>query len=159
MVDGIVTTALSTAVALCDLQISWLNNTVVFTGEMFDVLVFWVISISAVLGVIAIIGIWQKDRKEYFGLGEKLKKQDLKDYWKVLKGNKPLQVLSLSAALVKFVTQLFSDAVMTVMLFAILFGNYDLAGNFSLLVIIPGMIIILLFLPLLVVKDLEQPMF
>lgn len=140
MVDGIVTTALSTAVAyvITNILVKQYGG---FTGEMFDVLVFWVISISAVLGVIAIIGIWQKDRKEYFGLGEKTQKTDLKDYWKVLKGNKPLQVLSLSAALVKFVTQLFSDAVMTVMLFAILFGNYDLAGNFSLLVIIPGMII------------------
>ena len=88
-----------------------------------------VISISAVLAILAIIGIWQKDNKKYFGLGEeKTQKTTMKDYWKVLKGNRPLQVLSLSAAFVKFNSTILGDSVVTVMLFGILFGNYALSG-------------------------------
>ncbi|ESV53752.1 glucuronide permease [Streptococcus agalactiae LMG 14747] len=113
-----------------------------FTESFFVELMWDVILISAVLAVVAIIGIWKKDNSKYFGLGgEKNKKTSLKDYWQVIKGNKPLQVLSLSAALVKFCTQLFSDAVVTVMLFGILFGNYALSGAISAMMVIPNILV------------------
>lgn len=112
-----------------------------FTPEFFKVFVFGVIVISALLGICALIGIWQKDNKKYFGLGEKTQKTSLKDYWAVIKGNQPLKVLALSAAMVKFVAQLFSDSVVTVMLFGILLGNYALSGQISLIMIIPGVAI------------------
>ena len=70
--------------------------------SFFQELFLGVVVISAVLGILAIIGIWEKDNKKYFGLGEKTQETKLKDYWKVIKGNKPLQVLSISAAFVKF---------------------------------------------------------
>ena len=50
-----------------------------FTPEFFKVFVFGVIVISALLGICALIGIWQKDNKKYFGLGEKTQKTSLKD--------------------------------------------------------------------------------
>lgn len=112
-----------------------------FTPDFFNALVYGVIAISVVLGVLAVIGIWQKDRKEFFGLGEKTQKTSLRDYWKVLKGNRPLQVLSLSAAFVKFISGLMQDSVVTVMLFGILFGNYALSGHLSVLMIIPGVLV------------------
>ena len=77
-----------------------------------------------------------------FGLGEeKTQKTNMKDYWKVLKGNHPLQVLSLSAALVKFNASLFNDSVVTVMLFGILFGNYALSGAIAALMVIPNILV------------------
>lgn len=113
-----------------------------FTESFFAELMWGVIFISAILAVLAIIGIWQKDNKMYFGLGEeKTQKTSLKDYWKVIKGNRPLQVLSISAAIVKFVAQLIGDAVVTVMLFGILFGNYALSGTISALMVIPNVLI------------------
>lgn len=144
VVDGIMTTVLMTGfqVIVAQVMIPKYGN---FTPEFFDVLITWVISISAILAVFAIVGIWAKDRKEFFGLGEKTKKTSLKDYFKVIKGNKPLQVLSISAALVKFLAQLFGDSVVTVMLFGILFGNYALSGTFSLLMILPGVLITVFF--------------
>lgn len=63
----------------------------------------------------------------------------------MLKGNKPLQILSIAAALVKFAIQFFGDSVVMVLLFGILFGNYALSGQFSLLFIVPGVIINILF--------------
>ncbi|HGD6220463.1 TPA: MFS transporter [Streptococcus agalactiae] len=116
-----------------------------FTPQFFNVLIFGTILISAILAIVAIIGIWAKDRKEFFGLGENTQKTALKDYWKVLKGNKPLQILSIAAALVKFAIQFFGDSVVMVLLFGILFGNYALSGQFSLLFIVPGVIINILF--------------
>lgn len=114
-----------------------------FTEGFFMELMLGVIAISAVLAILAVVGIWQKDNKKFFGLGEeKTQKTALKDYWKIIKGNRPLQFLSLSAALVKFVTQLFSDSVVIVMLFGILFGNYALSGAISGLMVIPNILVI-----------------
>ncbi len=113
-----------------------------FTEGFFWELATAVIIISAILAVLASIGIWQKDNPKYFGLGEeKTQKTKIKDYWKVIKGNRPLQVLSLSAALVKFVAQLFNDSVVVVMLFGILFGNYALSGAISALMVIPNIFV------------------
>lgn len=112
-----------------------------FTPEFFNVFLPGVMVISAVLGILAIIGIWEKDNIKYFGLGEKTQKTALKDYWKVLKGNKPLQALSLSAALVKFVASIMNDSILSIMIYGILFGNYALSGTLSILMIIPGVAI------------------
>ncbi|MGT2935347.1 MFS transporter [Streptococcus castoreus] len=144
IVDAVMTTSLMTGgqFVVSAMLVPKFGN---FTLEFFKVLIYGTIVISAVLGILAVIGIWAKDNKEFFGLGEKTQKTELKDYWKVIKGNKPLQVLSIAAALVKFAVQFFGDSVVMVMLFGILFGNYALSGQFSLLFIIPGVLINILF--------------
>lgn len=140
IVDGIATTVLMSGsqIVVSKILVPKFGG---FTVEFFQTLFYGVIAISAVLGILAIIGIWSKDNKRYFGLGEKTQETKVKDYWQVLKGNRPLQVLSISAALVKFVVQLLGDSVLTVMVFGILFGNYGLSGEISLIVIIPGVLI------------------
>ncbi|MET3558768.1 Na+/melibiose symporter-like transporter [Streptococcus rupicaprae] len=140
IVDGIATTVMFSGSQM------YVSGTLVpkhggFTPSFFQELFLTVVIISAVLGILAIIGIWEKDNKRYFGLGEKTKETKLGDYWKVIKGNKPLQVLSISAAFVKFVAQLFGDSVVGVMLYGIIFGDYALSGKMSLLLIIPGILV------------------
>lgn len=49
-----------------------------FTLEFFNVLIYGTIVISAILGLLAVIGIWSKDNKEYFGLGENTTKNRIK---------------------------------------------------------------------------------
>lgn len=144
IVDAVMTTTLMTGgqYVVSSFLVPKFGN---FTPEFFKVLIYGTIVISAVLAIAAIIGIWSKDNKEFFGLGENTQKTELKDYWKVLKGNKPLQVLSIAAALVKFAVQFFGDSVVMVMLFGILFGNYALSGQFSLLYVVPGVIINIIF--------------
>ena len=51
------------------------------------------ITISVGLTILAIIGIWEKDRTEYFGLGGKQEQVKASEYVKIIRGNKPLQRL------------------------------------------------------------------
>ncbi|HEL0414074.1 TPA: MFS transporter [Streptococcus equi subsp. zooepidemicus] len=144
IVDAIMTTLLMTGgqFVVSSFLVPTFGN---FTPAFFHVLIYGTIVISAILGLLAVLGIWSKDRKEFFGLGENTQKTALKDYLKVIKGNQPLQVLSIAAALVKFAVQFFGDSVVMVILFGVLFGNYALSGQFSLLFIIPGILINIAF--------------
>lgn len=45
---------------------------------------------SGILTALAVIGLWEKDRPEFFGTGEN-KKITFKDMWQILKGNRPLR--------------------------------------------------------------------
>ncbi|MGT2742528.1 MFS transporter [Streptococcus plurextorum] len=140
IVDGIATTVLMTGSQVV------VSGTLVpkhggFTMSFFVELFTGVVVISAILGILAIIGIWEKDNKKYFGLGEKTQETKLKDYWQVIKGNQPLKVLSISAAFVKFVAMLFGDSVVGVMMYGIIFGDYALSGKMSMLLIVPGILV------------------
>ncbi|MGP6139058.1 MULTISPECIES: MFS transporter [unclassified Jeotgalibaca] len=127
-------------------------NTAFFTEFLGGVMV-----ISAVLTVLAIIGISRKDRTEYFGLGEEtVETKSLKDYWSVIKGNTPLQVLALSGGIMKFNAQLIGDQAFLVILFGIILGNYGLSGRISLLQIIPNLLIVVLFTRLATKRDLKS---
>lgn len=54
-------------------------------------------AISAVFMILAIIGIRRKDRPEFYGTGE-VQKITFKDYWDVLKHNRAIQMLVVSAS-------------------------------------------------------------
>jgi len=56
------------------------------------------IVVSAVLTLLAVIGIWEKDRPEFFGVGNKQEKVKLKEYIAILKANKELQRLMVAGA-------------------------------------------------------------
>lgn len=104
-----------------------------------------VVVISAVLTVLAMIGISRKDKEEYFGLGEQtVETKSIKDYWSVIKGNTPLQTLALAGGAMKLLAQLYTDQAVVVIIFGILLGNYGLSGQLSLYQIIPNLIIIAL---------------
>jgi Na+/melibiose symporter-like transporter len=96
--------------------------------------------ISAILGILAVIGIAEKDNKQYFGIGEKTTKTSFKDYWAIVKGNRPLQMLTMAAAFVKFNAQMFGDQVVLMILFGIIFGNFGLSGTISLVLILPNLL-------------------
>ncbi|MGP6146730.1 MFS transporter [Jeotgalibaca sp. A122] len=112
-----------------------------FTLGFFQELVGTVIVVSLILCILAIIGISAKDQKQYFGLGENTTETSLKDYAHVIKGNRPLQMLSMAAAFVKFCVQLMSDQVAQIIVFGILLGNFALSGQMSMLTIIPDLLI------------------
>lgn len=109
-----------------------------FTHAFFGAFIPGVMVISSVLALLACVGIWSKDNIAFFGIGEKTKETSLRDYWFVLKGNRPLQMLATAAAFVKFVVQIFSDQVMMIMIFGIVFGNYGLSGTISMILIFTG---------------------
>lgn len=102
-----------------------------------------VVIISAILTILAMIGIARKDTEEYFGLGDQtVETKSIKDYWSVIKGNTPLQTLALAGGAMKLLAQLFTDQAVVVLVFGIILGNYGLSGQLSLYQIIPNLILI-----------------
>ncbi|WP_010677489.1 MFS transporter [Bacillus timonensis] len=113
-----------------------------FTLPLFTELVITVIILSAILTTLAVIGISSKDRKEYYGLGEDtVETSSIREYWKVIKGNRQLQLLTLSASTDKLATSLMRESVVTVMLFGILLGDYALSGTISAAILVPGLLV------------------
>lgn len=92
--------------------------------------------LSAVFAVLAIIGLWRKDRPEYFGVGKAVK-VGLKDYADVLKNNRAIQMLVISAGSDKLAMQCTSNMTVTVCLFGVLCGNYSYNASNSALTAIP----------------------
>lgn len=102
-----------------------------------------IIAFSGILTLLAIIGIWQKDRTEFFGSGEPVK-ITFKDMWSILKGNRPLQMLVVAASTDKLGTTVATNSIIMVMLFGIIIGDYGLFGVISGILMIPNIIIAIL---------------
>ncbi len=90
---------------------------------------FWLIfgGISAICTLLAVVGIWRKDRVEFFGTG-KVQKVTFKDYWDVLKNNRAIQMLVVAASSDKLALSIQGNATVLIMLFGIVVGNYDQYG-------------------------------
>ena len=109
--------------------------------------VITVVILSAICTVLAVIGIWQKDRKEFFNLennnsGDKPKNIKFRDYASILKHNKPIRMLIIAAASDKFAAMVYGNSTVIVMLYGILMKNYPLAGIIGIIVGIPNLGII-----------------
>ncbi|XJS11662.1 MFS transporter [Aerococcaceae bacterium WGS1372] len=127
-----------------------------FTPEFFKEFLTIVMVGSFILTILAIIGIWRKDNKEFFGLGEDtVETKTLSDYWSVIKGNTPLQVLAISGGLVKFMVQFIGDQAFLVLLFGIILGNFELSGTLALWLVIPNLILVVVFTRLAGSKGLK----
>lgn len=98
---------------------------------------------SAVLAVLAIIGLWRKDRVEYFGTGN-LQKIGFKDYADVLAHNRGIQMLVVAASTDKLSMNTRSNAVVMAVLYGSIFGNYVMYSSTSQLVAIPSLVLTLL---------------
>lgn len=112
-----------------------------FNLALFTELNAYGLILSVIFVILAVIGISEKDRKEYYGLAEETTETKLRDYWKVIKGNKQLQLLSLSASMDKLAISLLRYSVVVVMVFGILLGDYALSGTMGLITIIPTLLI------------------
>lgn len=112
-----------------------------FTEEYFLAFCMITIVISAVLTLFAVIGIWSHDRTEYFGTADEGQKLGFRDYVEVLKHNRAIQMLIVSAASDKLATTVKTSSVLMVVLFGIFLGDYSLYGTTSTILIIPNIII------------------
>ncbi len=83
------------------------------------------IGISIALTVLAIIGIWQKDNKKYFGLGDRQQKIKLKEYVAIIRGNKPLQRLMVAGGGCKLALSIATNLTVLCMLYGCMMGSYD----------------------------------
>ena len=94
---------------------------------------------SFVMTILAIIGIWSKDRTEFFGLAENAKEVKFKDAWEVIKNNKPLQMLIVAASTDKLA--LTARRAGFVYFFSNILYNTALQGKFSVWVMAPAILV------------------
>ena len=100
--------------------------------------------LSLVCTVIVYLAIREKDRPEFYGTGNSLsQKITLKDYWDVLKNNKALKMLVISASTDKLATQMNGNATVSILIYAIVCGNAAAAGLMGTYTTIPGVLILI----------------
>lgn len=111
-----------------------------FNMDLFREFTLTIILLSAFLTFLSVIGIWSKDRKENFGLGDQGTKVKFKDYWPIIKENRALQMLIIAASSDKIASNIRSNAATGVIVFGIILGNYALLGQVGIIGMIPGVI-------------------
>lgn len=107
---------------------------------------YWLLTaVAATIGIIiAYISIAPKDIPRFSATSQKnAPKVSLKDYWRVLTKNRPLQMMIVARATDMFATTCKTSAVVLV-IFGIVIGNYELNGGFTLYTTIVGLIMMTL---------------
>ncbi len=113
-----------------------------FTEGYFSRFLLISIGVSAFLTILAMIGIWTRDRSEFFGGDEEsTEKLSLKTVGQTFKGNHNFRMLVLSTATDKIAATVKSSSILMVVLFGIMLGNYSLYGTASGVVTIPAIIV------------------
>ena len=118
--------------------------------EFFHDCWLFTVIVSAIFTTIAVISISPKDRSEFFGTGE-AQMVTLKDYWEVLKNNRAIQMLVVSASSDKLASQAKTSAV-TVAMFACICGSTKLSGTVSAITTVPCCIITFLAISTIATK-------
>ncbi len=84
------------------------------------------IAISVLLTLLAIIGIAEKDRPEFYGIGgTKQEKVKISEYVQIIKANKPMQRLMVAGAGCKLALAIATNTTVLLALYGILMGNYN----------------------------------
>ena len=157
MFDGVYNTIVFTLLAVVFTNVSGLakNQTYDANGELVAMQsgffsqgtwndLWLIIAIaSACCTAIAVISIWPKDNREFFGAGKAPVKIGLKDYWDTIKGNKALQMLIVSASSDKLASTMKTSTI-TIILFGVIAGNYNINSGLSAMTSIPGAILCML---------------
>lgn len=138
--DGVYNTILFTVMAMLGANLGMKY------GQMADTRVFhdlWMIVAiaSAICTIIAVISIAPKDRTEFFGTGEVVRIR-IRDYWDTIKNNRAIQMLIVSASTDKLATSAKTSTI-TLILFAIVAGNYSLQGSLTGITSVPTLIIMI----------------
>ena len=119
-------------------------------AEFFHQVWLFTVIVSGIFTAIAVFSIAPKDRTEFFGTGE-AQKVGLKDYWEVLKNNRAIQMLVVSASSDKLAAQAKTSAV-TVAMFAVLAGSKAAQGTVTALTTVPCCIITFLAISTIATK-------
>ena len=84
------------------------------------------IVVSVALTILAIIGIAEKDRPEFYGIGgAKQEKTKISEYIEIIKNNKPMQRLMVAGAGCKLALAIATNTTVLLALYGILMGNYN----------------------------------
>ena len=93
--------------------------------EFFDLIIPLAVILSFALTVLSIIGIWEKDRPEYFGVGGgKKEKVRVGEYVDILKHNKDLRMLMIAGGSTKLAFSIAGNTSVACMLYASMMNDY-----------------------------------
>ncbi len=95
------------------------------SAGFFDFMIPLAMIVSAVLTLLSVIGIWEKDRPEFFGVGGSQEKVKVKEYIAILKANKELQRLMIAGAGTKLAFSIATNMTVLCMLYGAMMGNYQ----------------------------------
>lgn len=97
--------------------------------------------VGGVFTVFTCLGIASKDKPEFYGniVNERLK---FRDIFRILKGNRPLQMVILAATSDKLALQMSSNSSVIIMVMGIIVGNYAFNGTLGLYSLIPGLLML-----------------
>lgn len=84
------------------------------------------IGVSILLTLLAVIGIWEKDRPKYFGIGAAAQEKiSMAKYLEIIKNNNPMQRLMVAGAGCKLALSIATNVTVLCMLYGCMMGNYD----------------------------------
>lgn len=114
-----------------------------FTNEtLFKEYVIWVCVLSLLCTILAMAGIASKDKPELLRKQSSVQKVRVRDYWDIIRHNKPIRILILAACMNKFASTVYAHTTVGVMLFGILMNNYAIAGLIGIVTAVPTMFVI-----------------
>ncbi len=114
------------------------------SGGLFMEFAAVVILVSFLATLLAILGIREKDRKEFFYESEKKQEIRLRDYKEILFYNRPIAMLIIAACTDKFAATVYSHTTVGVMLFGIMMQDYRIAGLIGVVTALPTLLIVTL---------------
>jgi len=114
-----------------------------FYASMFTEFFIFAAVASFICTCLAIAGIWAKDRPAFYGFatGQKAK---LRDSFVVLKENRNIQMLIIASSTDKLFSSITQNAVVSVIIFGIIAGDFALSGQTNMIVFMPSMIVSML---------------
>lgn len=114
-----------------------------FTNEtLFKEYVLWVVFISFLCTILAMIGIASKDKASLLTAQSSVQKVRIKDYWEIIRHNRPIRILILADSMNKFASTVYAHTTVGVMVFGILMNNYAIAGLIGIVTALPTMFVI-----------------
>ena len=96
-----------------------------YNPTFYNILVPVTVGLSAIYTVLALLAIWNKDRPEYWGVGDTNEKTTFKDYTKLFVENKPIKWLVLSSGFNKLASTIATSGAVAILLYEIMMGSYN----------------------------------
>lgn len=113
-----------------------------FTNEdLYLEYLFWVVILSFACTVLAIIGIWEKDKDTVY-VSRQTKKIHVRDYWDIICHNRPIRMLIVAACTDKFASTVYSHTTVGVMLYGIMMKDYGIAGLIGVVTAVPTLVVV-----------------
>lgn len=110
--------------------------------SLFVEYVCWVVGISFLCTVLAMIGIAKKDRPGEWKMENNTEKIKVSDYWEILCHNKPIRMLIIAACTDKFAATVYAHTTVGVMLYGIMMKNYGVSGLIGVVTALPTLVVV-----------------